>query len=137
DPQLQVRMLLAHRYGVVYALLTRGVGELAPDGVDSGFVIRPAAPDRLFHAAADGSVGVGPRNDHEIGVEPVTRVEGRPVLPERFLEAHDRLAGDVATALRESLVFQMDARDARLDELRHGPDRGERVTVAVVGVRDD
>ena len=129
-------MRLAHRLGEGHRRLARRVRQLAPDQVHARVGVGAAATDRLFEAPTDGTVGVGPGDDDEVAVEAIARVDGRAVLTQRLLEADDRLARDVAAALWEALVFQVDPRHAGLGELLHGPDRRERVPVAVVGIRD-
>src|SRR3989442_11944904 len=112
-------MRFAQRLGERDRRLARGVRQLAPDEIDTRVGVRASATDRLLEAPADGAVGVGARDDDEVAIEPVARVDGGAVLPQRLLEAHDRLARDVAAALGESLVFQMDPRHARLGVLLH------------------
>src|SRR5437764_7599208 len=137
ERERQPRMRLAHGLGERDRRLARGVAELRPDEVDARVRVRAAPADRLLQAPADGAVGVRPRDDDEVGVEAVPRIDRGPILADRLVEIDDRLARDVAAALWEALVLQVDTRDARLRVLLHRPDRGERVAVAVVRVRDD
>src|SRR5882724_8678859 len=101
-------MRLPHGLGEGDGRLAGGVRQLAPHQVDAGVGVGAAATDRLLEAPTDGPVGVGPGDDDEVAVEAIARIDGRAVLTERLLEADDRLAGDVAAALREALVFQVD-----------------------------
>src|SRR5207249_9270681 len=112
EGQRQVRMRLAHRLGEGHRRLARRVRQLAPDQVHARVGVGAAATDRLFEAPTDGTVGVGPGDDDEVAVEAIARVDGRAVLTQRLLEADDRLARDVAAALWEALVFQVDPRHA-------------------------
>ena len=76
-------------------------------------------------------------HDEEVGIEAVTHVDGRAVLAERFLTADERLARDVAAALRERLVLEVQRGDAGALELADGAARVEGVAIAGVGIGDD
>ena len=117
--------------------LAVGARELRPHEIHAGVGVGAAAADGLVERATDGAEGVGARDDDEVGVQAVARVDGRAILPDRLLEAHDHLAGDVAAALGEHLVLDVDAGHAAAHVLLHRPDGRERVAVAVVGVGDD
>ena len=133
----QVGVRLAHGLRELDGGLARGVRQLRPHGIDAGVGVQPAPGDRLLQAAAHRAVGVGARDDEEVGVEAVAHVDGGAVLAQRLLAAHAHLAGDVATALREALVLEVDAGHAGLDHLLHRAHGREGVAVAVVGVGDD
>src|SRR3989442_12690734 len=115
EGERQVRVRLAHGVGELDGRLARGVRQLGPHGVDAGVGVHAAARDSLLQAAAHRAVGVGARDDEEVGVEPVAHVDGGAVLAQRLLAAHAHLAGDVAAALREALVLEVDAGHAGLD----------------------
>jgi len=128
---------LAHGLRELDGRLARGVRQLGPHGVHAGVGVQAAARDRLLQAAAHRAVGVGARDDEEVGVETVAHVDGGAVFAQRLLAAHAHLAGDVAAALREALVLEVDAGHAGLDHFLDRAQGRERVAVAVVGVGDD
>src|SRR5882762_2538322 len=107
-------MRLAHGPGERDRGLARRVAELRPHEVHARIRVRTAPADGFLHTPADGAVGVRPRDDDEVRVETVPGVDRGAILADRLFERDDRLARDVAAALREALVLQMDARDARL-----------------------
>ena len=87
--------------------------------------------------AAHRAEGVGAGDDDEVRVQPIPRVDGRPILSDGLILADDHLTRDVTAALGEDLVLDVDAGHAAAHVLLHRPDRRERVAVAVVGVGDD
>src|SRR5205823_3926192 len=96
-----------------------------------GRVCTPA-PDRLLHAATHGAVGVRASDQHEVRIEPIPRIDRGAILPDRLLTSDDRLAGDVTAALREDLIFDMDAGNTRLGVFLYRALRGQCVAVPVV-----
>src|SRR5262245_42390726 len=110
-------MRLAHGLGERDGRLATRVRELRPHEVHAGIGVGAPAPDGLVETAADRAVRVRSGDDHEVAIEPVAGVDRGPKLPDRLLATHDRLAGDVSAPLRESLILQVDARDASLADL--------------------
>src|SRR5438067_171287 len=83
--------------------------------VEAGVRVGSPTPDRFLHAATDRAVGIGARDQHEVGIQAVSRVDGRAVLADGVLATHDRLARDVAAPLRKHLVLDVNARDTGFD----------------------
>jgi len=137
EREWHVRMRLAQRAGEGDGWLTARIGELGPDQVGAGIRVGAAPPDRLVQAAAHGAERVGASDDDEVGILAVADLDGGAIFPDRLFASHDGLAGDVAAALRELLVLDVDAGDAGLDELLDCSHGAQRVAVAVIGIRDD
>ena len=91
--------------------------------------IHGALVDRLV---ADGAARIGACDQHKIRVQLIAGIGGGTIFANRFIHRNHLPAGDVTAALRDDLVFDMNAGGAGLDVFTHGADDIDGVAVTIV-----
>ena len=101
--------------------------------IGAGFPVGNGPVNGVF-IAVDGN-GIGPGNDHGIGV--LSGMDGGANFGDHFFFCDDLLAFHMAAAFGHDLVFQLDAGNTGHFVFRDGADDIQSVAVAIVSVGDN
>jgi hypothetical protein len=137
EGQRQIRMRLPHAFRERDGGTAVGARGFAPHEIHAGIGVGAATPDGFVKTSAHRSKRVRPCDDHEVRLQAVPLLYGGPEFSDRLIARNEHLPADVTAALREPLIFQVNAGNARLDEFLHGAHHAERIPVAVIRVGDD